>query len=61
MSVANVQARPLDDIVEDGTIIIAVYRDFPPFSYHRDGLLVGTDVDLGRVIAKRLGVNVSLW
>jgi len=55
----NAQARPLDDIVEDGTIIIAVYRDFPPFSYHRDGKLVGVDVDLGRVIAERLGVDVS--
>ncbi len=55
----DTHARPLDDIVEDGTIIIAVYRDFPPFSYHRDGELVGIDVELGRVIAERLGVDPS--
>jgi len=59
LSMQYAHARPLDDIVEDGTIIIAVYRDFPPFSYHRDGMLVGIDVDLGRVIAERLGVDVS--
>ncbi len=59
LSVTNAHARPLDDIVESGTITIAVYRDFPPFSYHRDGTLVGIDVDLGRVIAIRLGVDVS--
>ncbi len=59
MSAQDAQARPLDEIVESGTIIIAVYRDFPPFSYQRDGTLVGVDVDLGRLIAERLGVEVS--
>lgn len=59
LGVVAADARPLDDIVEDGTIVIAVYRDFPPFSYHRDGTLMGVDVDLGRVIAERLGVGVS--
>jgi ABC-type amino acid transport substrate-binding protein len=59
LSAASAHARPLDDIVEDGTIVIAVYRDFPPFSYNRDGTLAGIDVDLGRVIAERLGVAVS--
>ena len=59
ISATSAHARPLDDIVENGTITIAVYRDFPPFSYDRDGTLVGVDVDLARVIANRLGVDVS--
>lgn len=59
VSLTSVHARPLDEIVEDGTLIVAVYRDFPPFSYHRDGKLVGIDVDLGRIIAERLGVKAS--
>lgn len=51
-------ARPLDDVVADGHIAIAVYRDFPPFSYFDDQQrLVGVDVDIGRAIAAKLGVE----
>jgi ABC-type amino acid transport substrate-binding protein len=49
----------LDEVVESGILRIAVYRDFPPFSYHREGKLVGVDVDLGRSIASQLGVRAS--
>jgi ABC-type amino acid transport substrate-binding protein len=55
----DAHARPLDEVVESGTLRIAVYRDFPPFSYHREGELVGVDVDLGRSIASQLGVRAS--
>jgi ABC-type amino acid transport substrate-binding protein len=59
LSTTDGSARPLDEITESGTLKIAVYRDFPPFSYHKDGKLVGTDIDLGRVIASRLGVEAD--
>lgn len=52
-------ARPLDEIVDSGALVIAVYRDFPPFSYGSDGELKGVDVDLGRAIADRLGVRAD--
>jgi ABC-type amino acid transport substrate-binding protein len=55
----DLQARPFDEVVESGTLRIAVYRDFPPFSYHREGRLVGVDVDLGRSTASQLGVRPS--
>jgi len=55
----SLHARPFDEVVESGTLRIAVYRDFPPFSYHRDGKLVGVDIDLGRHIASQLGVRAS--
>jgi ABC-type amino acid transport substrate-binding protein len=55
----DLQARPFDEVVEGGTLRIAVYRDFPPFSYHREGKLVGVDVDLGKSIASQLGVRPS--
>ena len=47
-------ARPLDDVVQSGAVRIGVYRDNPPFSFRRDGKLVGVDVDIGRAIAERL-------
>lgn len=53
------QARPLDEVVESGTLRIAVYRDFPPFSYDDDGELHGIDVDLGKHIAEALRVRPS--
>ena len=43
----------------DGRLRVAVYRDNPPFSYRDGGRLTGVDVDLGRVIAERLGVKVD--
>ncbi|MCW2248808.1 ABC-type amino acid transport substrate-binding protein [Azospirillum fermentarium] len=53
-------ARPLDDVVARGRLRIAVYRDFPPFSYRADGKLTGIDVELGRILAERLGVAADL-
>ena len=52
-------ARPLDEVVESGTLRIAVYRDFPPFSYSSAEQLMGVDVDLGRAIARQLGVRAD--
>lgn len=47
-------AATLDDIVERGELIIAVYRDFPPFSEERDGRFHGVDVEIGAALAERL-------
>ena len=52
-------AVPLDDVVARGVVRIAVYRDFPPFSYREDGVLKGTDVDLGKAIGEKLGLRVD--
>ncbi len=53
-------ALSYDDIVEKGEISIAVYRDFPPFSYQKEGKLVGIDVDIAHHIAKQLNVKANL-
>jgi ABC-type amino acid transport substrate-binding protein len=52
-------ARPLDEVRDSGTIRIAVYRDFAPFSEVHDGRFEGVDVDIGRALAERLGVAVE--
>ena len=50
-------ARSIEHIQEDGKIIIAVYENFPPYSYEENGQLKGVDVDLGKIVAKSLGVK----
>lgn len=46
-----------DEIIDRGTLEIAVYENFAPFSYREGGRLVGVDVDLGRMIAEKLGIK----
>jgi ABC-type amino acid transport substrate-binding protein len=46
-----------DEIIARGTLEIAVYEDFPPFSSRVAGQLVGIDIDLGKMIASELGVS----
>lgn len=50
-------ARSIEHIQEDGKIIIAVYENFPPYSYEENGELKGIDVELGKIVAKSLGVK----
>lgn len=52
-------ARPLDDVAARGRLRVAVYRDFPPFSFRRDGQLTGIDVDVAARIAQALGVRLD--
>ena len=54
-----VQARPLEEVVKDGTMTIFVYKDYPPYSWQDGDRLTGVDVDLGRAIAKALGVKAE--
>ena len=46
-----------DTIVERGWIEFAVYTDFPPFSFERDGAMTGVDIEIGRLVAEDLGVE----
>ncbi|MBP2299008.1 transporter substrate-binding domain-containing protein [Azospirillum picis] len=61
LPVRRAAARPLDEVMERGRLRVAVYRDFPPFSFRRDGRLVGIDVDLAGAIAGRLGVKLDCY
>ena len=53
----SANAAPLDKVMQKGSLRIAVYRDNPPWSWRREGKLVGIDVDLGRALAEKLGVK----
>ena len=50
------RAAPLDRIRERGTLIVALYKDMPPF--HVDGK--GIDVELAQALADALGVRLSM-
>lgn len=52
--------RSLDRITEDGWIEVAVYEDFQPWSYEKDGKPAGIDVDLARLIGDGLGVETRI-
>lgn len=51
------QARYYDDVIDSGYIKVGFYRDFPPYSYIENGQPTGVDVEVGKRIAKGLGVT----
>jgi len=57
-AVVTGHAAGLDQIKSAGVFRIGTEGTYPPFTYHDDsGKLVGFDVEIGREIAKRLGVE----
>ena len=50
----NAVGRDFDEIVEAGVIKIAVYEDYPPYSWEEGGKAKGIDVDIARLIAEDL-------
>ena len=57
----QIVGQSLDDIQERGWILFAVYEDFAPYSFKKDGKLVGVDIDIGRLIAEDLGVEARFY
>lgn len=55
---ASTAANLLDDVKHRGTLLITTDGNYKPQSYRNpDGTWVGFDIDVGRVVAKRLGVK----
>lgn len=59
LSSSSAAARSYDEVIAAGVITIAVYSDFPPYSYLQDGIAKGIDIELGQQIAQDLGVSVE--
>lgn len=55
------QARPLATVKEKGTLRVAVYRDYKPYSWTENGQLKGIDVDLAKALAKSMDVKLDLF
>ncbi|MCP4186858.1 MAG: transporter substrate-binding domain-containing protein [Gammaproteobacteria bacterium] len=56
-SAFGVEARSYDDVVNSGYIEIAVYNNFPPYSFNDAGEARGIDIEIGKMIATELGVE----
>ncbi len=57
----EIVGKSLDDIMERGWIQFAVYSDFAPYSFLKDGKLGGVDIDLGNLIARELGIEARFY
>ena len=53
----NLFARSIEDIKASGEIIIAVYENFPPYSFMQNDEPKGIDIELGKKIADSLDVK----
>ncbi|WPP43893.1 substrate-binding periplasmic protein [Pseudomonas sp. AN-1] len=57
---AQAQVRPFDDIVASGVLKVAVYENFPPYSYQQDGQARGVDVELAQKLADSQELRLEL-
>lgn len=57
---AQAPVRDFDSIVASGVLKVAVYKDFPPYSFQQDGQGRGVDVELARALAEGLGLKLEL-
>ncbi|MEM8572128.1 MAG: transporter substrate-binding domain-containing protein [Pseudomonadota bacterium] len=53
----DIVGQELDQIIEQGHMLFAVYEDYPPYSWEEGGKPMGIDVDIARLIAEDLGVD----
>lgn len=53
------RAAPLAKVKALGRISVAMYRDFEPWSWRRQGTLVGIDVEIAQALAKDMGLGLD--
>jgi len=55
---------PIEKIKKAGKLVVGTSADYPPYEFHllndKDGELVGIDIDIAKVIAKELGVELEI-
>jgi len=57
----NIAAEGLDKIKEKGALRVALYKDFPPYSFaDATQKMRGVDLDIARALAAKLGVGMNL-
>src|SRR5689334_7225030 len=45
---------------QDNTLLVGVNAEFPPFTFIKDGIIVGFDIDLIRAISDQLHLQLIL-
>lgn len=56
----SAQPRPIDEVIEGGSLRVISYLDNAPFSFEENGAPVGIDVEIARKIARELGVEAEV-
>ena len=59
-TVPPARARPLDEVLAAKVLRVVVYKDNQPFSWIENDQAKGIDVDIGRAIAKKIGVEAEI-
>lgn len=57
---AQAQVRDFDRINESGVLRVALYQNFPPYSFEQDGQPRGVDYELANALAEGLGLKLEL-
>lgn len=60
LNITPVLAGQLEKVLERGSVEAAAYREFPPFSYRKDGKRAGIDLEIADLVAEKIGVNLSV-
>lgn len=53
----DIVGKELDQLIEQGHMLFAVYEDYPPYSWEEAGEARGVDIEIARIIAEDLGVE----
>lgn len=53
------QARPFEEIRQDGRILLATDGQYPPFTYFQGSKLTGFEVDIAEALARKMGVKIE--
>ncbi|MFW2544455.1 transporter substrate-binding domain-containing protein [Primorskyibacter sp. 2E107] len=56
----DIVGQDFDQIVERGYLTVAVYEDYPPYSWEEAGQPRGIDVDIAQLIAEDMGVDLRV-
>jgi len=60
LSSPALQARPVDDVIDSGKLVVFAYSDYAPYSWEDEsGEAQGIDVEIGRRFGESLGVEVE--
>lgn len=61
LSIITQQVFAFPEVVEKGYLRVAVYKDYAPFSFRNNSKLVGIEVELAKLLAKKLHVDPLVW
>ncbi len=59
LAIPVASARPVDEVIASGEITVFVYADYAPYSWKEGEKIIGIDADIGRAMAKHLGVKIN--